>query len=82
MPATRWIGLEEARSRLPELVRTAGEGSAHVITRHGRPVAALVPLSTLSAARRRANGVLALRGTGLWDAQAARAIEKLRSDWD
>ncbi len=83
MPATRPIGLEQARSRLPELVRSAGAGSTHVISRHGRPVAALVPLSAL-AEQRRANGVLALRGTGrgLWGAQAARTIEQLRSDWD
>jgi prevent-host-death family protein len=83
MPATRPIGLEQARSTLPELVRTAGEGSTHVISRHGRPVAALVPLSALGA-QRRAKGVLALRGSGrgLWGTRPAHTIEQLRSGWD
>ncbi len=35
---------EEARSQLPDLLDAAEKGRSTVITRHGRPVAALVPL--------------------------------------
>ena len=83
MPVSRPIGLEQARNKLPELVSSAGAGTTHVITRHGRPVAALVPLSAAGRARRSA-GLLPLRGTGrgLWGAEPSRTIDDLRAEWD
>jgi prevent-host-death family protein len=43
-------GAEEARNRLPELLATAENGQSTIITRHGRPVAALVPIAACGAA--------------------------------
>jgi prevent-host-death family protein len=37
-------GAEEARNQLPELLDAAEKGRSTIITRHGRPVAALMPL--------------------------------------
>ena len=38
------LGVEEARRRLPELLSRAQTGATTLISRHGRPVAALTPL--------------------------------------
>jgi prevent-host-death family protein len=37
------VGMYEAKTRLPELIDKAEAGETMVITRHGRPVAPLVP---------------------------------------
>ncbi|MFH1763085.1 MAG: type II toxin-antitoxin system prevent-host-death family antitoxin [Gemmatimonadota bacterium] len=37
------VGSYEAKTRLPELLRMVGEGERVTITRHGRPIALLVP---------------------------------------
>jgi prevent-host-death family protein len=39
------IGAFEAKNRLSELLRAAEAGRSVVITRHGRPVARLVPVA-------------------------------------
>ena len=77
------IGIEQARSQLPRLVSQAQAGTSAVITRHGRPCAALVPLERLQAHARR-GGLLSLRGTGagLWGPDAARTVTELRREWD
>ena len=46
-------GAEEARNRLPDLLEAAEKGRSTIITRHGRPVAALVPLDEYAATGRR-----------------------------
>ena len=76
------IGLEQARAGLPTLVEEARSGHSFVITRHGKPVAAVVPLSVMQGARKRA-GLLALRGSGagLWGGDAALAVRGLRDEW-
>ena len=43
-------GAEEARSQLPELLTAAQQGRQTIITRHGRPVAVLAPVSALGEA--------------------------------
>jgi prevent-host-death family protein len=45
-------GAEEARNRLPDLLEAAEKGQSTIITRHGRPVAALVPIEAYGAAVR------------------------------
>ncbi len=37
-------GAEEARNQLPDLLEAAERGKSTIITRHGRPVAVLVPI--------------------------------------
>ncbi|HZU91110.1 MAG TPA: type II toxin-antitoxin system prevent-host-death family antitoxin [Stellaceae bacterium] len=52
---------EEARNRLPELLAAAEKGQSTIITRHGRPVAALVPFAACGA-RRPPSAAAACRG--------------------
>ena len=46
------LGVEAARRRLPELISRAATGQATVISRHGQPLAALVPLDQASQQQR------------------------------
>jgi prevent-host-death family protein len=76
------LGLEQARAQLPALVSQAEKGGRCVITRHGRPCAAIVPVTDLA----RPNGggaLLALRGTGagIWRGDAGAAVRALRDEW-
>ncbi|WP_439605827.1 type II toxin-antitoxin system Phd/YefM family antitoxin [Hydrogenophaga sp.] len=79
-------GLEQARIQLPHIVSEAQAGVSSVITRHGKPYAAVVPvqdLQKLRVAARRSQGVLALRGSGrgLWGADVGKAVASLRDEW-
>lgn len=79
-------GLEQARAQLPHIAAEARAGHTSVITRHGEPVAAVVPLSVLQAqqaGRIRKSGILALRGTGrqLWPEGAGQAVAGMRDEW-
>ena len=82
MPAPLKFGLEVARAQLPSLVGQAEAGQSSVITRHGRPCAAIVPLQSLPSSHRR-GGLLMLRGTGggLWSPSAAAVVKRLRDEW-
>lgn len=83
MPHSAHIGLEQARSELPRLVRDAEAGASAVITRHGRACAALVPMAQLQTQAGH-SGLLVLRGTGagLWGPDVARTVTELRREWD
>ena len=73
-------GAEEARNQLPDLLEAAEKGRSTLITRHGRPVAALVPVDEQGTAARQAS-LLSLEGTGkgLWGDK--RKMRKLRDEW-
>ena len=75
-------GVEQARNQLPKLIEAAEAGSATVITKRGRPIAALVPLDSYNAAPRQ-QSLLALAGTGpkLWGRNSGRTIGELRDEW-
>lgn len=75
-------GLEQARIQLPAIVAQAGAGVASVITRHGKPCAAVVPMKDLRDSLR-VSGILALRGSGrgLWGRSAGAAVAELRDEW-
>ena len=65
-------------------VTTSGYSSE--ITRHGKPVAMVVPVQDWQAAQGRqvaSGGILALRGSGrgLWPQGAAKAVAQLRNEW-
>ena len=90
MPTTQY-GLEQARIQLPALVAQASVGVTSVITRHGKPVAAVVPMQALEqslAAKTRkrscVNSVLSLRGSGkgLWGANPSQTVAGLRNEWE
>lgn len=82
MPNPARIGLEQARAELPRLVSLAQAGGSCVITRHGRPCAAIVPMQGLAANPRRPS-LLALQGTGsgLWGPHPAQEVARLRDEW-
>ncbi len=82
MSTTRRKGAEEARNQLPDLLEAAEKGQSTIITRHGRPVAALVPIGAYGAAVRQ-EPLLPLEGSGrrLWGKDSARTLRKLRDEW-
>jgi prevent-host-death family protein len=75
-------GSEEARNELPTLLEEAQRGQTTIITRRGRPVAALVPLDQYRA-RGGQQSMLALEGAakGLWGKNSRATLKKLRDEW-
>ncbi len=75
-------GSEEARNELPTLLEDAEGGRATIITRRGRPVAALVPLEQYRTGRRQ-KSLLPMEGSGrgLWGKDSAASLDKLRDEW-
>jgi prevent-host-death family protein len=75
-------GSEEARNELPTLLEEAQSGRATIITRRGRPVAALVPLSQYQTGTRQ-QSLLSHEGAarGLWGKNSTGTIKKLRGEW-
>ena len=76
-------GLEQARAQLPLIAAEAAQGSASVITRHGKAVAAVVPMAWWQQQQLRQGGVLALRGSGrhVWPQNVGAAVARLRDEW-
>ena len=86
MSDTPQYGLEQARAQLPLIASEAVAGYSSVITRHGKPVAVVVPVDQWrkqQACSLQQGGVLALRGTGrgLWPEGAANSVAQLRDEW-
>lgn len=81
MAKVRKRGAEEARNELPALLSEAEKGRTTIITRHGRSIAALVPVKDLAIPRQRALTALAGSGKGMWGRNGARAVRKLRDEW-
>jgi antitoxin (DNA-binding transcriptional repressor) of toxin-antitoxin stability system len=81
--AQRSIGLEQGRKQLPMLAELAHGGEGSLLTKHGRPYAAIVPAELLTRVRRRPS-FLALRGSGkgLWGKSGASHVKALRDEWD
>jgi prevent-host-death family protein len=75
-------GVEEARNQLPKLIQAAEAGHATIITKRGRPIAALMPLDSYGTAPRQ-RSLLAIAGTGpgLWGRNSGQSIAKLRDEW-
>lgn len=77
----RILGIEEARKQFPSLVERASQGKTTLITRHGKPCAALVPPTQAQA--RRGESFVSLRGSGKGIyGNVARYIDALRREWD
>jgi prevent-host-death family protein len=77
----RHRGAEEARIQLPQLLADAEKGLTTIITRHGRGVAALIPLKDLGVSRQHPLTALAGTGKGMWGSDSAGTIRKLRDEW-
>jgi prevent-host-death family protein len=82
MAKQRKCGAEEARAHLPELLERAHRGEVTVITRHGRPLAKVVPVDG-SESRKAKLPVLLLEGSGrgLWGRNSRRTLKRLRDEW-
>ena len=82
MAKRRYSGVEETRQQLPPLLEGAHAGQAVIITKRGKPYAALVPIESLPEARPRPS-VVALRGSGvgLWGRSAAAWVDRMRDEW-
>jgi len=76
-------GAEEARNQLPDLLDAAEHGRSTIITRHGRPVAALVPIAEHRPGQKQETLLpLAGSGRGMWGRNSARTLRRLRDEWD
>lgn len=77
------VGVEQARSQLPALLVEATKGRSTVITRHGKSVAAIVPVEQLAgSSAQRSLLSIAGSGKGLWGASSSRTIGHLRREWN
>jgi len=83
MSEIRRKGSEEARNQLPDLLDAAEQGRSTIITRHGRPVAALVPIEAFNASIRQ-QSLLPMKGSGrgLWGKDSTRTLRRLRKEWN
>jgi len=82
MASKRTKGVQQARQELPALVEAAHRGNRTIITKHGKPYAAIVPADE---AMKKGRGVTVtqLRGTGrkIWKRNAAVEVSRLRDEW-
>lgn len=74
-------GAEEARNQLPALLAEAERGRTTIITRHGRSIAALVPVKGVADLRQKALTALAGSGKGMWGRTSATAVRQMRDEW-
>ena len=76
----RVSGVEETRTRLPEILRAARhEGAVTIVTKRGEPYAAVVPVSL---ALRDVPKLSELRGSARGRyGDAARFVGELRDEW-
>ena len=82
MGKARQKGAEEARNQPPDLLAAAEAGQSTIITRHGRPVAALVTIEAYRATLQQHSLLpLAGSGRGLWGGDSTHAVRKLRDEW-
>jgi prevent-host-death family protein len=76
-------GAEEARNQLPDLLTAAENGRSTVITKHGRPVAAIVPMTDFTGGSPQ-QPLLPAKGSGrgLWGRDSRRTLRGLRDEWN
>jgi prevent-host-death family protein len=76
-------GAEAARNELPQLLIAAQQGRQTIITRHGRPVAILAPISGHpEASMQRSLLPLAGSGRGLYGRDSRATLRRLRDEWN
>lgn len=76
-------GAEEARNQLPQLLMAAQRGRHTIISRHGRPVAVLAPISSSGdGSTQRSLLPLAGTGRGFYGRDSRTELRRLRDEWD
>jgi prevent-host-death family protein len=74
-------GAEESRNRLSELLAAAEKGQSTIITKNGRPVAALVPINACNLQQQPLTPLQG-SGRGLWGKSSTRTLRESRAKWD
>jgi len=76
--------VREARREFSRLLDAAERGDVTVITRRGRPVAALMPIHDHEVSERRQLPITDLMGTGkgMWGKDSRRFMRKVRNEWN
>jgi len=68
---------------LPALLAEAEKGRVTIITRHGRSIAAIVPIARAAGERRQKSlAGLGGSGKGLWSKDSTKALRRLRDEWN
>lgn len=82
MPRIKSEAAEAARKKFPSLIEQAHHGKSTIVTKRGKPYAAIVPVGSVPQGKGRLD-IQALRGSGkgLWGRNSAAAIEKMRREW-
>lgn len=83
MPRIPKEGSEEARKNLPAILERAHRGKATLITKRGKPYAAIMPIAAL--VRQQAGiSIRELRGSGkkLWGKDVPAWVDKIRDEWE
>ena len=75
-------GVEAARAELPSILADAQIGRPTVITRHGKPVAAIVPVDRAGDRGQLPLLSLAGSGRGMWGRSSVATLRRLRDEWE
>ncbi len=78
----RTKGAEAARQQLPSVLAAAALGTTTLITRHGREIAAVVPVAAVKSKTTISLLSLAGSGRGLWGSDVGAEIIRLRDEWN
>ncbi|HYH43002.1 MAG TPA: type II toxin-antitoxin system prevent-host-death family antitoxin [Burkholderiales bacterium] len=73
---------EAARKKFPLLIEQAHQGKPTIVTKHGRPYAAIVPITDIPQGKGQLD-IQSLRGSGkgLWGRYPLTTLEKMRREW-
>ena len=82
MSRSNRVGIEGVCSQFVALLAEAERGRSTIVTRHGRPIAAIVPVGR-AAGRLQQKSLLGLAGSGkgLWGKDSAKTLRRLRDEW-
>lgn len=82
MRPIRKQGVEDARKNLPALLEQANRGHTVMVTKHGKPYAAIIPVDQV-AQKKPGMSLTALRGSGkgMWGKDSTAWLKKLRKEW-
>lgn len=76
------IGIEDVCSQFVALLVAAERGRSTIVTRHGRRIAAIVPVDCgVDLPRQKSLLRLAGSGKGLWGKDSAKSQRRLRDAW-
>lgn len=83
MPRIKSEPAEAARKKFPSLIEQAHHGTPTIVTKRGKPYAAIVSIADLPQSQGELN-IQSLRGSGkgLWGRNPAATIEKMRREWN